>query len=336
MSKQPNTKLIGGFVVGALALIVAGLLVFGSGRLFEKHTRRFVLFFSDSLSGLNVGAPVDFRGVRIGRVTDIKVVLDKKTLSPMIPVFIEIDPSKFFFAGNREELNNLMMANNNGMTYLQLLIKRGLRAQLSILSLITGQLGINLDFFPGTAVKLVNAEPGYQEIPTIESPISAIAKTMQKIPLSQISDKLLQTLDATQKVVGSPQLQSALVSLAQTLKQAHTLLVNLNNQVSPLAQDARSNLYQSRKMFTNAAKLTAKLNADIPQVVARLNETLKSAGLTIRGANNALDGFTSDDSPLRLQLLATLNELTSAARSFRILTEYLDAHPEAILRGKQK
>ncbi len=335
MSKQANTKLIGGFVVGAVALIVAGLLVFGAGKVFQKH-KTFVLYFADSVSGLNVGAPVDFRGVKIGSVTDIRVVLDKKDLSLKIPVFIEIDPQKVAFSGSGEELQNLVKTTNGASSYYQLLIKRGLRAQLSMMSLITGQLGIHLDFFPDKPARYVGTETGYEELPTIESPISAITKTVQKIPLSQIANKLLETLEKTEALLASPHLENTLESLDKAVKTANALLGNLNNQVTPLAKGVKMNLDHSGKMFANAARLTAKLNVQIPRVVAQLNKTLKSAGVTIRGANVAIDGLTADNSPVRVQLLETLNELASAARSFRILAEYLDNHPEAIVRGKGK
>ncbi|MDR3568120.1 MAG: MlaD family protein [Syntrophobacteraceae bacterium] len=335
MSKQANTRLIGGFVVGAVVLIVAGLLLFGSGNWFRKHNQ-FVLFFSDSVSGLNVGATVDFRGVKVGTVTDIKVVLDKKDLSLKIPVFIEIDPRKVSFAQSGEELDNAAKHYAGAPTLLEVLIKRGLKAQLSMQSLITGQLGIHLDFFPDQPAKFVEAEPDFEQIPTVESPFSAIAKTVQNIPLTQIANKLLETLNQTEKLIGSSHLTSAIVSLDKTVKAAHLLLVNLNRQIKPLAEGAKGNLVQSKKMFTSAAKLAEKLNSDVPRVVLQLNETLKSAGVTLRGANDAIGGFTADSSPVRVQLLATLNELASAARSFRVLADYLDSHPEALVRGKRK
>ena len=81
MSKQANTKLIGGFVIGAVVLLIAGILLFGSGKLFS-HQKKFVLFFEDSVKGLNIGSPVDFRGVNIGTVTDIKIVLNKRRSFP--------------------------------------------------------------------------------------------------------------------------------------------------------------------------------------------------------------------------------------------------------------
>ncbi len=91
MSKQANTKLIGGFVIGAVVLVISGILLFGSGKLFS-HQKKFVLFFEDSVKGLTVGSPVDFKGVNIGTVTDIKIVLNKRGLALLIPVFIEIEP----------------------------------------------------------------------------------------------------------------------------------------------------------------------------------------------------------------------------------------------------
>ena len=103
MSKQANTKLIGGFVIGAVVLVISGILLFGSGKLFS-HQKKFVLFFEDSVKGLNIGSPVDFRGVNIGTVTDIKIVLNKRDLSLLIPVFIEIEPNRITFDGTESEL----------------------------------------------------------------------------------------------------------------------------------------------------------------------------------------------------------------------------------------
>ena len=94
MSKQANKTVIGGFVVGAVALAVVGIIIFGSGRFFSK-IRRDVLYFEGSVKGLNIGAPVVFRGVKIGTVTDIRLIYNPKSVSVQIPVFIETDPDKF-------------------------------------------------------------------------------------------------------------------------------------------------------------------------------------------------------------------------------------------------
>jgi paraquat-inducible protein B len=331
MSKQANTKLIGGFVVGATILVIAGILLFGSGKLFS-HQKKFVLFFTDSVSGLSIGAPVDFKGVKVGTVTDIKVVLQEKELSLHIPVFIELDPSHLTLSDKEGELKKLIDQGKG--TFIELMIDRGLRAQLVMQSFVTGQLGVHLDFFPNEPVRLVGAEPGYREIPTIESSLSELAKSVQNLPLAEIGDKLVKTLDGTAKLVNSPEIKEILVSLRETLKTAHSLVRNVDGQVKPLASGADLTLSEARKALGSAAQLLKSLDARIPQLVASLEDTSKTAGLTLKGANNAIDGLAGDNSPVRTELLKTLSEFSSAARSFRVLAQYIENHPEALVRGK--
>ncbi len=215
MSKQANTKLIGGFVLGAVALIVLGILLFGSGKLFS-HQRKFVLFFEDSVKGLNIGASVDFKGVTIGTVTGIKIVLNKQDLSLLIPVFIEIDPNRITFDSTQGELKALVERRGKEKieTFTQLLVSRGLKAQLSMQSLVTGQLGIHLDFYPDRPMRLVGADPSYTGIRTTESSLSALSKTLENIPLAEIADKVEKTLDGIEKLVNSPKIEQTLVSLS--------------------------------------------------------------------------------------------------------------------------
>jgi paraquat-inducible protein B len=334
MSKQANTKLIGAFVVGAIFLAVTGLLLFGSERFFTNQ-KKFVLFFEDSVKGLSVGAQVDFRGVKVGTVTDMRIVLDKNDLSLRIPVVIEIRPERFAFAGSQSDLKK-MTEKAGTKNFLELLMNQGLKAQLGMQSFVTGQLGIHLDFFPDKPVRLVGAEPEYPEIPTIESSLSEITKTLQNIPLEEIAEKVSKTLDGIEKFVNSPELADTVVSLNQSVKSLNTLLVNLDRQVKPLASNAGGTLTEARKMFAGAGQLARELDARIPRVLSALEETVKTAGVTLQGANNAIDGIAGDNSPVRIELIKTLNELRSSARSLRVLTDYIESHPEALLRGKGK
>jgi len=334
MSKQANTKIIGGFVVGAIALVIVGILLFGSGKLFSQQ-RKFVLFFDDSVSGLSIGAPVDFRGVKVGRVTDVKVVLEKGDLSLRIPVFIEIEPDRVRLDTSEGEFKEAVETQGT-KTFLELLINRGLRAQLVPQSFVTGQLGIHLDFFPDKPARMVGAEPGFPEIPTVESSLSELTKTLQNIPVAEIADEFLKILNRTQQLINSPEMEETLVSLNQSAKAMHTLLVNLDSRIKPLAASADLTLGESRKMMAHASKLARDLDARIPQILAGLEDTLKATGETMRGANKAVQGIAGDNSPMRLELIKTLNELGSAARSFRVLVEYLEKNPEALVRGKGK
>lgn len=334
MSKQANTKLIGAFVVGAVALIVVGILLFGSAKLFRTE-KRFVMFFSDSISGLSIGAPVDFRGVRIGKVVDIKVILQKDDLSLHIPVIVEFEADKVRLDTSQAELKKIL--EQKGMTtFVELLIKQGARAQLVMQSFVTGQLGIHIDFFPDKAANFVNAEPGYIEFPTVESSLSELAKAVQNIPMSEIAAKLLQTLDGIEKLVNSPEMKDTMVEVNQTVKSARALLANLDRHVGPLAKNADSTLEEARKFCTYARQLAQNLDTNVQPIAAGLQETLKAAGATMKGANKAMDGIAGDNSPVRIELLRTLDELSSAARSLRVMAEYIENHPESLVRGKGK
>ena len=334
MSKQANTKVIGGFVVGAIVLTVVGILLFGSGKFFS-HQREFVLFFEDSVKGLNIGAPVDFRGVNIGTVKDIRIDLNKKDFSLRIPVFIEIDPERISTGGTVSEIRKLVETKER-KTFLQLLINRGLKAQLAMQSLVTGQLGIHLDFYPDKPLRLVGAEPSYTEIPTTESSLSALSKTLENIPIGEIADKVEKTLDGMEKLVTSPDLKATLASLNPTVESAHQLLKNLDSQVKPLATGANGTMDDAKKMLANASKLAADLDARIPKLASSLEDTLKSADVTMKGADKAIDGIAGDNSPVRRDLVRALNEFASAARSIRILADYIEHNPQAFIMGKGK
>jgi paraquat-inducible protein B len=334
MSKQANTKLIGWFVVGAIVLTVVGILLFGSGKFFS-HQMKFVLFFEDSVKGLNIGAPVDFKGVNVGTVKEVKIVLNKKDLSLLIPVFIEIDPDRISSGGTVSEIKKLVETREK-KTFVKLLIDHGLKAQMAMQSLVTGQLGVHLDFYPDKPLRLVGAEPSYVEIPTTESSLSALSKTLENIPLGEIADKVEKTLDGIEKLVNSPDLNETLVSLHQTVDEAHVFLRHLDSQVKPLSTSTQLTLGEAKKLFKNGAQLAGNLDSRIPALIASLEDTSKAAGVTMKGANNAVERFAGANSPVRLELIKTLNEFSAAARSFRVLAEYLENHPEALIKGKGK
>jgi len=143
MSKPANKKLIGVFVVVVVGLIVVAILLLGSGRLF-RHYPKFVMYFEGSVQGLSVGSPVLFRGVKVGSVTDIAMDFNPSDLSILIPVYVEgkaDTSSRDMLKGDRTALQEEVV---------QALIKKGLRAQLEMQSVVTGQLVIALDFHPGT------------------------------------------------------------------------------------------------------------------------------------------------------------------------------------------
>src|SRR5215468_10649108 len=166
MGRQMNPTTIGAFVVGAIVLLIAGALLFGGGKFFQEKLP-YVLFFESSVEGLNVGAPVIFRGVQVGQVTAIQAIADPQTFEIRIKVNISLvrGSIKVGTEGQRFEDPHQAMEG---------LIRRGARATLRTQSFVTGVLYVALDFFPGTPVRLLGLDPTVPEIPTIPSAMDQI------------------------------------------------------------------------------------------------------------------------------------------------------------------
>jgi paraquat-inducible protein B len=203
---RANPTVIGAFVVGAIALIVIGLLVFGGASWFAKRNT-YIAYFPGSVKGLRVGAPVDFRGVTIGEVTDITVVFDPKDVSARIPVVMQLDPSRIDVVG--------MVRTGTQMEQLQRMIQAGFRAQLQAQSLLTGLLYVNLDFNPDAPVRLVGGQQPHPEIPTLPSGMEQLQQSAgdvaQQLPgliaklngiLGDVSSELQATKGDFREIVG--------------------------------------------------------------------------------------------------------------------------------------
>jgi paraquat-inducible protein B len=316
--------MIGGFVVLAVAILAASLVVFGSGKFFKK-TNKYVLFFDESIKGLSVGAPVLFQGVPVGSVTNIVILADFKKLKAVIPVFIEIEPDRFQ-VGERQHKDR------DPKKVADKLIGAGLRAMLTMQSFITGQLLIELDFFPNTPVVLRNLEKDEIEIPTIPSTTAKVARALDKIDIEALKQKVDSVLDGVAKLVNDPDLTAAIQGLKETLQGARKLITKVDKQVDPLAKDVR-------KMTTNFDKLARDVDSKMKGLSASLEKTLSGFDKTLTGVDKTLTsarGVMSPDAPLVVDMENTLKELSAVSRSVRELADYLDEHPESLIRGKKK
>ena len=321
MSKQPSKTLIGAFVVGAIALVVTGVLVFGSGKFFaEKST--FVMYFEGSLKGLNEGSPVIFRGVRIGSVTDIILRSDPVAMSIDIPVFVEIYPEKFEIIGDERFKRDI----EKGMA---LQVERGLRAQLEMQSIVTGQLMVALDFHPDKPV-IFRGDGTIPEVPTIRSGMEELAKTIAKAPVEEILNKMLSAVEGIEKVVNGPEVKQILLSLKQTVESSRNLIRNVNNQVLPLATSIEETLGGVRKLARNIEGIVEPLVSSVEKTTKASTDAIVQAKKTLI----SVESVVSEDSIVNQKLVNALKELAAAARALRILSEYLEQHPEALLRGK--
>jgi len=327
MSKQASKSLIGAFVLGSIFLVVAGIVVFGSGKFFTKANKS-VMFFEGSVKGLQIGAPVVFRGARIGQVTDIVVKMNASELTAFIPVYTEIHPQKIVPIEGDQSYDQ---------RYLQALIKKGLRAQLQLQSFVTGQLMVNIDFYPNTPIRLVGLEKRYPEVPTIPSGLEQLTRRLEELPLKEISDQLNETLAGITRLVNSRDLQASIASLNQLLKDGDILVKNLNSKVGPIASDIKGTTDAARAAFAQAEK-TLRFDEGSPgQIASSIKETLAAAQDTLRKTGTAVENINViavQNANLGYEIGRTLEQIAELSRSIRVLADYLERHPEALLRGK--
>jgi paraquat-inducible protein B len=328
-------------VLVAIALAVAGVLIFGSGKLL-RDLEKYVLYFEGSVKGLNVGAPLMFRGVKVGSVTDIMLQYNPEDLTVYIPVVIEVERDRFESVSGKKRRKAPIGE----------LINRGLRAQLQLQSLVTGMLMVDLDFYTDEPLKMVRQENArYPEIPTIISDLQKLTKTIEQLPLDEIINKLAKSLDGIEKIVNSPELQGSIVSLKKALDSADSLLVHIDKKVDPLLANIEDTSNAARGTFVKAEKTledasgafvqaekTLALEEGVPgELASNLKAALASAQNSLNQAEQTLEtyqGLGSEDSALVYEVTNAMKELSSAVRSVRFLADYLERHPEAVLRGK--
>ncbi len=265
---------------------------------------RFVLFFSGSVRGLNVGAPVEFKGIKVGSVVDVRLEFDARDASFRIPVLIEIEPERVVSRGADAE--------QSPYEILATLVERGLRARLQTGSLLTGQLFVELDMHPDTAVQLVGAGGPYPELPTIPASLEEITGSVkgvlakiEKLKLEQMGEELLGTLKGTNRLVNSGDIGAALSDLRGSVATFHGLLSKIDRRVEPLGDNIDGALSAGRDTLTK-----------------------------LRGTLGLVDELLKSDSPLQYQYIQMAEELTETARSIRVFVDLLERNPESVIFGK--
>lgn len=391
MSKQPNNVFVGAFVAGAVALVIGAILIFGSGSLFQDNNL-FVLYFKGSVKGLSVGSPVVLRGVKVGSVRDIRINAMSNSRNFSIPVVIELGQDLVIMPGVEESPDTDIPQNSakelSVEENLKGLIEQGLRAQLEMQSMVTGQLLVGLDFHPSKPARLSGQKSDYPEIPTIQTDIEEFTQKIKQVPIEEIFNKIFSIISTLEKSVNSESIEQLFSSLSvvlksinkisgsldthlpgiasdaeETIKSAKILMQNSNHQVVAISSSLNQTILDLQKLISTAKetlentgtgvnetvaetnKLIFSIKNEVPTLSRSIRDITASAKETLGSAKNAsdqaavmlkgIDSITGRDSVLINNLNATLNDLSDAARSLRLLAEYLERHPEALIQGKQ-
>jgi paraquat-inducible protein B len=306
---------VGAFVLGGLVLAVLAILLFGGTHLFSR-TAGFVSVFTGSVAGLTVGSPVTFRGVPIGKVEAIRVQLDETNHTGVIPVYMVIEPDKVEWTHGsfRSDAPSMAAA-----------IKAGLRAQLRSESLVTGQLTVDLDFYPGKPFLWTQLKEKTLQVPTMSSGLQNLKDEFSDLDLRDLADKtrltmvsLQRLLDEARKMIGplAESLQSTLETTRNTLVAVQGNSARTLENIDKLAIEGRG------QMATNGRDLDQLLHT--AQATAAQAETLVAT----------LNDMTASRSPIRDDLQSSVRDLAASAGSLRAFTHDLERDPAGTLFRK--
>lgn len=315
--RRANPAVIGGFIVGAVVLIIAGVMILGSGKLFTA-TFTCVMYFEGSIQGLHEGASVNFRGVKIGAVTDIKMQFDPADLNIRIPVFVQ------FPKRPQGGLEMLKEGDGTPQEALAALIKRGLRAQLQTENLLTGLLFVQLDFVPSSAADTPSGEApidpktGFLEIQTMPTTLQEVSNTARKaldklaeLPLEQMLRDFEETLAGIHRLVNAPEVLATIRNANSAFTAMQHLVQQADQQVMLVGSSATTTFGGLNQLVTRLQHLAQSAQQAVQHVDKQLGQVASNATTTLGNVSKMTQTFDKQ----ALALSASLVETAAAALS---------------------
>jgi paraquat-inducible protein B len=321
---------IGAFVFGGIVLGLGAIVLFGNFRIFQPTSSAAVVF-EGSISGLSVGAPVTFRGVRVGAVERIVIQYEPRNKTAYIPVTVRLEPDRVRVAGQTREQAGVDLDS---------LIARGLRAELVTQSFVTGQSQIDLDFDPGSAAVLHPDVTSLTEIPTRQSAIQRVTEQLSQLPLGELVENTNAALISVRGL--AQKLDSDLPPLVASLKStsdgaSHTLdvaaqtLQTATQTFSTLQTRLDTTLDHVDTLSVNTDQQLVQRSADLHALITSTNQTVQQT----RDILNELKGVTAARGEVRTNLDATLRDLAAAAASLRGFASDVEQNPQLLLTGRR-
>lgn len=277
---------------------------------------RYILYFDGSVSGLSVGAAVEFKGMKIGTVRQINLEFLQETGDYFLPVMIDIEPQRVKLAGSDDKIFSVVEAGKIRSQVLDVLIDRGLRARLKSSNFLTGQLIVDLDLFPNKPARYIGRSEIYTEIPTlpmeleeITTSLTRLVEKIERLPIEKISTSFLRTAEGMERIVNSGDLDTA-------IREYRDLAVSVKSMINTI----------DKKTLPSIGGAVDETRT----ALQRVDDTLKSANDLFTSA----DSILKDGSPVKYDLSVMMREVAAASRAVRNLAEFLERNPSSLLSGK--
>ncbi len=337
MSQRVSPTLIGLFVVGALALGVVGVGAFGSEQFFEQRTT-FISYFDESVNGLDVGAPVKFKGVPIGEVTDINLRVDLENETFQVPVqyAINLDPVTDT-TGARLNLDDPALLRDQ--------VEDGLRAQLQLESIVTGKLYVELTYIsdPDSAV-YAQGPPSRLSIPTELSPLaklgegaSGLVTNLRQFDVTQINENLVTFLVNANDKLEALDAEAINRSALSTIESVREVVES--KEVRTALQDMPKATERLRATIKDAQALIQRLDRGVEPTADELEKTSRQLRATLKRMRRTMDEVDQTLSPnsgIGYQMNEALSNLSEATEALRVLVQSLERNPSMFLRGREE
>lgn len=312
MSASRSALSVGLFFVAALVLIVGAVLFFSRGSLFQKQLSA-VAYFDGSVAGLTVGAPVNFRGVRVGYVESIRLRLEDRREGLRIPVYLRLSEKAMRWDGQRGDI--------------EMLIERGLRAKLDLQSIVTGQLLVELDFEPDSdAPRYGGTRPGEPpEIPTLPSGFAQLLDFLTTLPIRETVEAARGALEGIEQA--SARLTRVVEDLSVTFNEATPSILQTLTQVE---RELTAFGRQASATMRTVDQAVAGAESEFGELARELRATAEQARVTLSG----LSSLTAEGAPLHRDIEDAARDLSASSRALRALAEELEARPNALIFGR--
>jgi len=262
------------------------------------------LFFEGSVRGLSIDAPVEFKGIKVGSVRDLRLEYHASEGSFRIPVLVEIEPERIAWLDQKPEVN---------MDTIQTLVERGLRARLQPGNLLTGQLFVELVMQPESPMKLIDTGDEMAQLPTVPGELEQLTSSalgfltkLDQLNIEEIANELQGTLAGTNRIMNHPDLETAIQDLSASVSSLKVLLGDLE-------------------------KRSGKISRNVESALAAIAPALEQTGNTMQTLQSAL----KPGSQLHFRVIRMADELTETARSIRSFVNLLEEEPESVIFGKQ-
>jgi paraquat-inducible protein B len=299
----------------------------------EVISARYVLYFTESLRGLSTGAPVTLLGLPAGEVTDVGLDLDPATRTLRGRADVAFYPERLIArlrARQAVTAEAAVRSQAERRAFIQRMVEHGLRAQLRSGNLLTGQLYVALDFFPDAPPVKVDwsREPVVvpvvpSTVPDLEAKVTGILAKLDKLPYQAIGADLTKVLASADGVLKGASRALDHVDTGVT-PELRTTLEELRGMIATADDLLKNGLHQTVDEANTALHEVNKTLEELRGPIATADQVLKNADATLLGQS----------APVQQDLRDALREVTLAARSLRLLMDYLERHPDALLRGK--